>query len=113
MLEQSKLAVKACGLDFGAVDIIWNNHYQKAYVLEINTAPGLEGSSVDNYRKAFEGYNLEELVANEQQRVEQLVGNRRGRRNVQVGRFPWGAEPVEMVFNDAEAEPEFEDVEME
>lgn len=56
VLEQSILAVKAANLDFGAVDVIWNNFQEKAYVLEINTAPGLEGSSVDNYAKAFEKF---------------------------------------------------------
>lgn len=54
VIEQAKLAVKTVGLDFGAVDVIWNNHYNKAYVLEINTAPGLEGKSVDTYAKALE-----------------------------------------------------------
>lgn len=47
--EQSLEAIRLCGLDFGAVDIVWNNFYKKAYVLEINTAPGLEGSTVDVY----------------------------------------------------------------
>lgn len=49
VLNQAKLAVKEVGLDFGAVDIIWNNHYKKAVVLEINTAPGLEGTTLKNY----------------------------------------------------------------
>ena len=53
VMEQSVLATAAIGLDFGAVDVIWNNFYNKAYVLEINTAPGIEGSSVDNYKAAF------------------------------------------------------------
>lgn len=43
----------ATGLDFGAVDVIWNEHQQRAYVLEINTAPGLEGSTLDDYVNAF------------------------------------------------------------
>lgn len=42
-------AVAALGLDFGAVDIIWNEKQNKCYVLEVNTAPGLEGSSVKMY----------------------------------------------------------------
>lgn len=46
-------AVKACGLDFGAVDIIWNEHYKKAYVLEINTAPGLSLTTAVKYAQAF------------------------------------------------------------
>jgi hypothetical protein len=33
------------GMQFGAVDMIWNEHYDKYYVLEVNTAPGLDGES--------------------------------------------------------------------
>lgn len=40
-------------LDFGAVDVIWNEHRKKAYVLEINTAPGLEGQTVTDYANFF------------------------------------------------------------
>lgn len=47
--EQAVLAVGACGLDFGAVDVIYNKHHSTAYVLEINSAPGLEGNTVVNY----------------------------------------------------------------
>lgn len=54
VLLQSLKAVHVCGLTFGAVDVMWNAFYEKAYVLEINTAPGLEGSSVDNYAKGFQ-----------------------------------------------------------
>lgn len=68
VLEQSILAVESIGLDFGAVDVIWNNFYNKAYVLEINTAPGLEGSSVDNYKKAFE--KIYETGANEYKKIK-------------------------------------------
>ena len=53
VIEQALLAVSQCGLHFGAVDVIWNEYQQQAYVLEVNTAPGLEGQSVDNYKKAF------------------------------------------------------------
>lgn len=48
--------VEALGLDFGAVDIIWNEHYNKCYVLEVNSAPGIEGSTADNYARAFTNY---------------------------------------------------------
>lgn len=53
VLEQSIAAVAALGLDFGAVDIIWNAYHNKPYVLEINTAPGLEGTTLDRYTEAF------------------------------------------------------------
>jgi len=46
-------AVKACGLDFGAVDVIWNESQDKYYVVEVNTAPGLETSTIQCYADAF------------------------------------------------------------
>lgn len=49
---QSLAAFQASGLDFGAVDIIVDRNEQ-AYVLEINTAPGLTGTTVTNYADAF------------------------------------------------------------
>ena len=48
-------AVKAVGLDFGAVDIIWNESSGRYYVLEVNTAPGLEGETVNKYANALRG----------------------------------------------------------
>lgn len=57
---QGLAAVAALGLDFGAVDVIWNRHHNRAYVLEINTAPGLEGSTVTAYVNAiFKVFNHE------------------------------------------------------
>lgn len=53
VVKQSMLCAKASGLDFGAVDVVWNETQGKAYVLEINTAPGIEGVTVDSYAKAF------------------------------------------------------------
>ena len=46
-------AVSALGLDFGAVDIVWNENENACYALEVNTAPGLEGSTLDAYTKAI------------------------------------------------------------
>lgn len=40
-------------LDFGAVDVVYNSKLNKAYVLEINSAPGLEGQTVDSYVEAI------------------------------------------------------------
>lgn len=42
-------------LDFGAVDVIYNKRQNKAYVLEINTAPGLVGTTLTNYVEMFKG----------------------------------------------------------
>lgn len=49
-------AVEALGLVFGAVDVIFNDKQKQAYVLEVNTAPGLEGSTVDSYANAIAEY---------------------------------------------------------
>lgn len=49
------LAVAACaalGLDFGAVDIV-EDKKGNFYVLEVNTAPGLEGQSITTYGEAL------------------------------------------------------------
>lgn len=51
--SQSILSIKEIGLDFGAVDVLWNEKKQQAFVLEINTAPGLEGTTVKDYGAAF------------------------------------------------------------
>ncbi len=50
---QALAAFEASGLDFGAVDVIFNGRTQQAYVLEINTAPGLQGQTVQSYANAF------------------------------------------------------------
>lgn len=36
-------------LDFGAFDVIHNEYFDRWYILECNTAPGIEGSTVDAY----------------------------------------------------------------
>lgn len=46
-------AVKALGLDFGAVDLMVTNS-GNVRVLEVNTAPGIEGETVEKYISAFE-----------------------------------------------------------
>lgn len=40
-------------LDFYAADIIWNEKQGRAYVLEVNTAPGLSGSTIGDYVNGF------------------------------------------------------------
>ena len=54
LFELAKSAVGALGLDFGAVDIIWNRKEDMCYVLEVNTAPGLEGMTLINYIQEIE-----------------------------------------------------------
>lgn len=55
VLETSVSAVNSLGLLFGAVDI--GSHPEEgSRVYEVNTAPGLEGSTVDSYVKAIKEY---------------------------------------------------------
>ena len=49
VVEQSLLAIQTLELDFGAVDVGWNDRYQKAFVYEVNTAPALEGTTLQLY----------------------------------------------------------------
>jgi glutathione synthase/RimK-type ligase-like ATP-grasp enzyme len=53
VLEAGVAAVVALNLDFGAVDIGFNAHTQSACVYEVNTAPGLEGTTLERYYAAF------------------------------------------------------------
>lgn len=52
---EAKKAVIALGLDFGAVDLIWNEKENKSFILEVNTAPGLEGQTLEKYASAIKG----------------------------------------------------------
>jgi glutathione synthase/RimK-type ligase-like ATP-grasp enzyme len=51
--RQAIAAVEACGLDFGAVDVGWNRTKELATVYEVNTAPGLEGTTLERYTDAI------------------------------------------------------------
>jgi len=50
---QSLKCIEVLELDFGAVDVIFNHKHQKAYVLEVNSAPGLMGTTLENYANAI------------------------------------------------------------
>lgn len=56
MRQMAIQAVLTLGLDFGAVDIIWNGHFNQCFVLEVNTAPGLEGTTLRKYTELFMEY---------------------------------------------------------
>lgn len=55
VLDVCKRAVLALGLDFGACDVLTTKQ-GGAYVLEVNTSPGLEGSTLDAYVGALKKY---------------------------------------------------------
>lgn len=53
VIDVAKKALFHSGLQFGAVDVIWNQKKERATVLEINTAPGLEGQTIQDYAEFF------------------------------------------------------------
>lgn len=53
VVRQARKAYLVSRLDYGGVDVIYNESEDQAYVLEINTAPGIEGTTVEEYSNAF------------------------------------------------------------
>ena len=49
-------SVAALGLDFGAVDIGYRQKEAKGYVFEVNTAPGMQGTTIMSYINAIRTY---------------------------------------------------------
>lgn len=52
--EVARCTLQLIGLNFGAVDIIYNKKEETFYVLEVNTAPALTGQTLTNYANAIE-----------------------------------------------------------
>lgn len=46
-------AIETLGLDFGAVDVLWNQKHERAVPIEVNTAPGLTASLLHLYQERF------------------------------------------------------------
>ncbi len=55
-------AVAALGRSYGAVDIIWNEKRNTSYVLEVNSRPGMEGTTVKKYADAIVADNRDALA---------------------------------------------------
>lgn len=56
LVTKSIEAVNLLGLDFAAVDVGYREIDNKVFVFEINTAPGLVGTTLTNYANAFKNY---------------------------------------------------------
>lgn len=56
VVNLGKAAVRACQLDFGAVDVLYHEPSGTAVVLEINTSPGLEGEMVNIYAESVQKF---------------------------------------------------------
>lgn len=52
MMDNCALAVQTLGLDFGAVDVLVDREGQH-HIIEVNTACGLEGTTLERYARAF------------------------------------------------------------
>lgn len=78
--------IKTLGLDFGAVDLVYNAYRDAYRVLEVNTAPGLAGTTIEEYKAGLLEYlqqpavnpNLQVNEVNEMmaRREEELAGDR-------------------------------------
>jgi len=53
VLDASVRAVDCLGLDFGAVDVGYNAKRKECCVYEVNTAPGVEGTTIESYTRAL------------------------------------------------------------
>ncbi len=53
VMVQAQRTVDVTNLKHGAIDIIYNRRNDRAVVLEINTAPGCEGTTVEKYVNMF------------------------------------------------------------
>jgi glutathione synthase/RimK-type ligase-like ATP-grasp enzyme len=56
LLSSSIQAVSLLGLDFGAVDVGYRERDSRVFIFEINTAPGLVGTTLDKYVNTFKEY---------------------------------------------------------
>lgn len=51
--ECALAAVRSLGREYGAVDVIWNQKLNKCFVLEVNSRPGMCGTTVEKYADAI------------------------------------------------------------
>ncbi len=58
VLDASRKAVEALGLDFGGVDVGYDQRENKAVVFEINTAPGIDNTTLTKYKEALYGCTI-------------------------------------------------------
>lgn len=54
VMDNAFRAVRALGLDFAAVDVVVEQQTGNVYVLEVNTSPGMEGTTLERYISFFQ-----------------------------------------------------------
>jgi len=55
--EGSIATCEALGLDFGAVDVIYSDRNQTTYIIGVNTAPALAGTTLEGYVERFKNWD--------------------------------------------------------
>lgn len=61
--ELALSAVSALNYPLGAVDIVYNEHYNRLVVLEVNSNPGLEGTTLEKYASSIAAWYKEKKNA--------------------------------------------------
>lgn len=56
VIQAAKDCFKITELNFGAFDVIFNQSINKAFVLEVNSAPGIMGTTLENYVSHMKRY---------------------------------------------------------
>ena len=51
--EVSLAASKVCSSDFRGVDVGYNEKHDDVFIIEVNSAPGMEGSTIKDYVEAI------------------------------------------------------------
>lgn len=74
-------AVRSLGRTYGAVDVVWNEKQNKCFVLEVNSRPGMEGTTTMKYANAIYD-SLPETIKHPPVRLRPRP---QGRRQAQVG----------------------------
>lgn len=90
-------AINALGLDFGAVDVITRRG--EAWVLEVNTAPGMSGTNLETYANNFtrllNGQSVEGEIVDMSIPVETTNDNRNTRNDSNTSRRNTQPEPAQ------------------
>jgi glutathione synthase/RimK-type ligase-like ATP-grasp enzyme len=53
VISEAIRAASVLGLDFGAVDVAYREKENRAYIFEVNSAPGIEGTTINSYANAI------------------------------------------------------------
>lgn len=95
VLHTALKAVEALGLHFGGVDVIYNESWDTAFVLEVNSSPGLMDATGEHYLKAIQNA-VNRLEVNPQLDKEVKPAPRVDKEKVkgvmEAAGFEWGPE---------------------